>query len=81
MHVKVDKEVINGVIVTEPDKYGRALSRIDLQFEQHNGKYVLINKDSYTYAIKGMASDKKLEEAISRITRFCAPMPIARLLS
>ncbi|HDG1672477.1 TPA: 5'-nucleotidase C-terminal domain-containing protein [Kluyvera cryocrescens] len=82
MHVKVDKEVINGVIVTEPDKYGRALSRIDLQFEQHNGKYVLINKDSYTYTIKGMASDKKLEEVYQpyhKILRANANRPIAQL--
>jgi 2',3'-cyclic-nucleotide 2'-phosphodiesterase/3'-nucleotidase len=82
MHVKVDKEVINGVIVTEPDKYGRALSRIDLQFEQHNGKYVLINKDSYTYPIKGIASDKKLEEIYQpyhKILRANANRPIAQL--
>lgn len=82
MHVKVDKEVINGVIVTEPDKYGRALSRIDLQFEQHNGKYVLINKDSYTYPIKGIASDQKLEEIYQpyhKILRANANRPIAQL--
>ncbi|HBE9080165.1 bifunctional metallophosphatase/5'-nucleotidase [Serratia fonticola] len=82
MHVKVDKEVINGVIVTEPDKYGRALSRIDLQFEQQNGKYVLINKDSYTYPIKGISSDKKLEEIYQPfhiILRANANRPIAQL--
>lgn len=82
MHVKVDKEVINGVIVTEPDKYGRALSRIDLQFEQQNGKYVLINKDSYTYPIKGVNSDKKLEEIYQpfhTILRANANRPIAQL--
>lgn len=82
MHVKVDKELINGVIVTEPDKYGRALSRIDLQFEQQNGKYVLINKDSYTYPIKGMASDKKLEEIYQpfhTVLRANANRPIAQL--
>ncbi|MCO7510973.1 5'-nucleotidase C-terminal domain-containing protein [Serratia fonticola] len=82
MHVKVDKEVINGVIVTEPDKYGRALSRIDLQFEQQNGKYVLINKDSYTYPIKGVSSDKKLEEIYQpfhTILRANANRPIAQL--
>lgn len=82
MHVKVDKEVINGVIVTEPDKYGRALSRIDLQFEQQNGKYVLINKDSYTYPIKGISSDKKLEEIYQpfhTLLRANANRPIAQL--
>lgn len=61
MHVKIDKAVVNGVIITEPDKYGRALSRIDLKFEQRDGQYHLIDKDSYTYPIKDIASDKKLE--------------------
>ncbi|CNJ20740.1 bifunctional metallophosphatase/5'-nucleotidase [Yersinia aldovae] len=61
MHVKIDKTVVNGVIITEPDKYGRALSRIDLKFEQREGKYHLINKDSYTYPIKDIESDKTLE--------------------
>ncbi|AJI96362.1 hypothetical protein BD65_3035 [Yersinia ruckeri] len=61
MHVKIDKAVVNSVIITEPDKYGRALSRIDLQFEKRDGKYHLINKDSYTYPIKGVHSDVALE--------------------
>lgn len=82
MHVKIDKEIINGVIVTEPDKYGRALSRIDLQFVPQNGRYVLINKDSYTYSIKGLVSDKKMEEIYQpfhNILRANASKPIARL--
>ncbi|WP_019615694.1 bifunctional metallophosphatase/5'-nucleotidase [Psychromonas ossibalaenae] len=61
MHTLIDKEVINGVIITEPDKYGKALSRIDLQFEERGGRFSLINKDSYTYKIDGIASDQKME--------------------
>ncbi|HDZ9128917.1 TPA: bifunctional metallophosphatase/5'-nucleotidase [Vibrio cholerae] len=61
MHTVIDKAVVNGVIITEPDKYGRALSRIDLQFEEQNGKFTLINKDSLTYKIKDITSDSKME--------------------
>ncbi|MGF1690094.1 bifunctional metallophosphatase/5'-nucleotidase [Photobacterium kagoshimensis] len=61
MHTRIDKAVVNGVIITEPDKYGRALSRIDLQFEERDGKFTLVNKDSFTYKIKGTDSDKKME--------------------
>jgi len=61
MHTRIDKAVVNGVIITEPDKYGRALSRIDLQFEERGGDYTLVNKDSFTYKIKGIDSDKKME--------------------
>ncbi|MGF1723538.1 bifunctional metallophosphatase/5'-nucleotidase [Photobacterium nomapromontoriensis] len=62
MHTRIDKATVNGVIITEPDKYGRALSRIDLQFEENDGKYTLVNKDSYTYKIKGTQSDEKMED-------------------
>ncbi|HFG1939408.1 TPA: bifunctional UDP-sugar hydrolase/5'-nucleotidase [Vibrio cholerae] len=61
MHTLIDKAVVNGVIITEPDKYGRALSRIDLQFEEQNGKFTLINNDSLTYKIKDITSDSKME--------------------
>ncbi len=61
MHTLIDKAVVNGVIITEPDKYGRALSRIDLQFEEQNGKFTLINKDSLPYKIKDITSDSKME--------------------
>lgn len=62
MHTRIDKVTVNGVIVTEPDKYGRALSRVDLQFEEKNGQYTLVNKDSFTYKINGIKSDEKMEE-------------------
>lgn len=62
MHTRIDKATVNGVIITEPDKYGRALSRIDLQFEEKNGQFTLVNKDSFTYKIKGVESDENMEE-------------------
>ncbi|KXO12585.1 2',3'-cyclic-nucleotide 2'-phosphodiesterase [Moritella sp. JT01] len=66
MHVKIDKVVINGVIITEPYKYGRALSRIDLTFtRQDNGKVNLINKNSFTYNMNNQVSDKQLETIFS----------------
>ncbi|MDV5167670.1 bifunctional metallophosphatase/5'-nucleotidase [Photobacterium rosenbergii] len=65
MHTHIDKAVVNGVIITEPDKYGRALSRIDLQFEEKNGQYTLVNKDSCTYKINGIDSDDKMDELYS----------------
>ncbi|NNN69024.1 bifunctional metallophosphatase/5'-nucleotidase [Vibrio sp. 3-2(1)] len=61
MHTKIDKATVNGVIITEPDKYGRVLSRIDFQFEEKYGKYTLVHKDSFTYPMKGVDSDSKME--------------------
>ncbi|WP_297481924.1 hypothetical protein [uncultured Photobacterium sp.] len=34
IHVKVDKAMTNGVIITEPYKYGRALSCVYLNFKK-----------------------------------------------
>ncbi|MDQ2189564.1 MULTISPECIES: bifunctional metallophosphatase/5'-nucleotidase [unclassified Vibrio] len=61
MHTKIDKATVNGVIITEPDKYGRVLSRIDFQFKEKDGKYTLVHKDSFNYPIKGVDSDSKME--------------------
>lgn len=41
MHKLVKKEVVNGVIITEPDKYGTHISRIDLTFTKQDGKLAL----------------------------------------
>lgn len=61
MHTLVDKAVVNGVIITEPDKYGRALSRIDLQFEEKNGRMTLIDKNSFTYQMSDMHADQTMD--------------------
>lgn len=82
MHTRIDKVVVNGVIVTEPDKYGRALSRVDLQFEERDGQYTLVNKDSFTYKIDGIVSDEKMEELYQpyhKRLREMANRPIAEL--
>lgn len=83
MHTRIDKATVNGVIITEPDKYGRALSRIDLQFEEKNGQFTLVNKDSFTYKIKGVESDEKMEELYApyhKLLRENANRVVAELL-
>ncbi len=82
MHTRIDKAVVNGVIITEPDKYGRALSRIDLQFEERNGKFTLVNKDSFTYKIQGIKSDESMDELYQpyhKRLREMANRPVAQL--
>ena len=74
MHTKIDKTVVNGVIVTEPDKYGRALSRIDLQFVEKDGKFTLVNKDSFTYKISGTTLMKKWKRSTNLTTNAFVPM-------
>lgn len=75
MHVKIDKAVVNGVIITEPDKYGRALSRIDLQFERRDGKFTLIDKTATPIRSKDWRRTAPCKRSTSRTMTFCAPMP------
>lgn len=82
MHIRIDKAVVNGVIITEPDKYGQALSRIDLQFEEHGGRFTLVNKDSFTYKIKGIESNENMDELYQpyhKRLREMANRPVAQL--
>lgn len=82
MHTRIDKAVVNGVIITEPDKHGRALSRIDLQFEERDGTFTLVNKDSFTYKIKGIDSDENMDELYQpyhKQLREMANRPVAQL--
>ncbi|WP_414855527.1 bifunctional metallophosphatase/5'-nucleotidase [Brevibacillus sp. IT-7CA2] len=75
MHKLVKKEEINGVLITEPDKYGTHLSRIDLTFEKKDGKVVLTNKEATAVPVKGAdgtpaVSDAALETKLKPFHEF-----------
>jgi len=75
MHKLVKKEEINGVLITEPDKYGTHLSRIDLTFEKKNGKVVLASKEATALPVKGadgtpVVSDPELETKLTPFHEF-----------
>ncbi|MFF2532030.1 bifunctional metallophosphatase/5'-nucleotidase [Brevibacillus sp. NPDC058079] len=75
MHKLVKKEEINGVLITEPDKYGTHLSRIDLTFEKKDGKVVLTNKEATAVPVKGAdgtpaVSDAALETKLQPFHEF-----------
>ncbi|WP_436406374.1 bifunctional metallophosphatase/5'-nucleotidase [Brevibacillus brevis] len=75
MHKLVKKEEINGVLITEPDKYGTHLSRIDLTFEKKDGKLVLTNKEATAVSVKGAdgtpaVSDAALETKLKPFHEF-----------
>lgn len=62
-HKNVSKEVVNGTIITEPYRYGAAMSVVDLKFNiDSKGKKTLVSKDAKTININSQASDKKIEE-------------------
>lgn len=65
MHLNVSSDTVNGVLITEPSKYGTALSRIDLTFQKDNGSYKLVSKTASTINMGTYASDKDLENVLA----------------
>jgi len=69
MHKLVKSETVNGVLITEPDKYGTHLSRIDLTFTKQGDKVELKSKEATALPVKQAdgtvaVSDPSLEEAL-----------------
>ena len=62
MHQNIPKEIINGVLITEPHRYGTFVSEVDLKFEMDGKNIKLISKDSTTVPVKNEESDEKIEE-------------------
>ena len=62
MHQNIPKEIINGVLITEPHRYGTFISEVALKFEVTGKNVTLISKDSTTIPVKNEESDEKIEE-------------------
>lgn len=65
MHQNVTSKTINGVLVSEPFKYGKALTRIDLTFKKDKGKFVLTDKKAQTLPVGKAASDERLVKVLA----------------
>ena len=64
MHQDVKSETINGVLITEPHRYGTVLSEIDLKFDVNDKtkKVKLLGRTATTTPVKNLEADKKVEE-------------------
>ena len=64
MHQDVKSETINGVLITEPHRYGTVFSEIDLKFDVNDKtkKVKLLGKTATTTPVKNLEADKKVEE-------------------
>lgn len=74
-HVLINKEDVNGVFITEPNKYGTHISRIDLTFTRQGEQLVLKEKDASAIPVKNedgtfVESDKELEEILKPYHEF-----------
>ncbi|UUV17079.1 metallophosphoesterase [Fusobacteria bacterium ZRK30] len=65
-HKNISEKVINGVLITEPYKYGKNISVVDLKFDVTDKKVKLLSKGSESVSVKGVKSDKKIEAIYKR---------------
>lgn len=76
MHALIESETVNGVLISEPNKYGSHISRIDLTFAKEDGdKVVLKSKEAQALAVKAAdgtyeVSDPALEETLHPFHEF-----------
>ena|GEM_PF-260377 len=75
MHTLVESETVNGVIISEPNKYGSHLSRIDLTFEKQGDRMVLKEKQAFALPVKAAdgtfaVSDPGLEGKLQSFHEF-----------
>lgn len=75
MHTLVESETVNGVVISEPNKYGTHISRIDLSFTKEDGKMVLKSKKASAIAVKDTTgktevSDPGLEATLKPFHEF-----------
>ena len=82
MHKLEEAEMVNGVLIVEPDKYGTHVSRVDLTFKNEDGKFILKEKKGSAINISNYASDLEVEkilEPFHQIARDDANMIIGEL--
>ena len=65
MHKNVSSATVNGVLITEPYKYGMVLSRIDLTLTRRGSNWEVINKTAKTIPMRDYDSDSKLVELLA----------------
>lgn len=75
MHQLIESQTVNGVLISEPNKYGTHMSRIDLKFTKEDGKIALKSKEAKALAVKKAdgtyeVSDPSLEKTLHPFHEF-----------
>ncbi len=64
MHLNVSSKEMNHVLITEPSKYGQAVSKITLTFSKDTNGYTLTDKRAQTINMQDFPSDVQLEAVL-----------------
>ncbi|MGX6969903.1 bifunctional metallophosphatase/5'-nucleotidase [Vagococcus bubulae] len=64
MHKLVEEEYINNVLIVEPDKYGRFVSRVDLTLDKTKDGYKVKNKKGSAIEVAKYEEDKEINDLL-----------------
>lgn len=64
MHKLHKNDLVNGVLIVEPNRYATHVSIVEMKFSKENGKLALESKNGDAIAVAGYESDKELEKLI-----------------
>uniref|UniRef100_UPI00403F56D6 bifunctional metallophosphatase/5'-nucleotidase n=1 Tax=Candidatus Enterococcus willemsii TaxID=1857215 RepID=UPI00403F56D6 len=64
MHTLVEEEFINDVLIVEPDKYGRFVSRVDLTLSKKGKGYEVKDKAGSAIEVAGYEEDPEINELL-----------------
>ena len=65
MHTLVEEEFINDVLIVEPDKYGRYVSRVDLTLEKDKDGFKTTEKKGSAIKVADYEEDKKITKLLA----------------
>ena len=60
MHVNVKKELINGVLITEPHRHGTMVSEVNLKFDVEGKNVKLMEKEATTVSVADKEADPEV---------------------
>ncbi|TCS93117.1 bifunctional metallophosphatase/5'-nucleotidase [Hazenella coriacea] len=64
MHIALPDVRVNGVLVTEPGKWGSHLSVVDLNVKKKKGKWMVTDKKAQLLSVEGVPADPKVLKLI-----------------
>jgi 2',3'-cyclic-nucleotide 2'-phosphodiesterase/3'-nucleotidase len=65
MHELREENIVNGVLIVEPNKYATDISRVDLTFVKENDKFILKDKKGSAIKVGEYDADPELEKVLN----------------
>lgn len=82
MHTPLADVRVNGVLITEPNKWGTHMSVVDMNLEKRNGRWVIVDKKAHLLESSTVKADPevlKLMETYEKKTQAFLDQPVGKI--